>query len=147
MQRRESLQERKSCLLSLHISKAEQQQQQQPIESSGCDSEEGEYEMSTPGDPCPLLTEATTSATEWIGITTNSEDCTYSSEYDSEYDSHSEFNNSSFDQSTHWDYDSAPTAILNTSCVSSDKGNSKLHLNTSRERDGSYGKSTAVGER
>lgn len=42
--------------------------------SSG-ESEEGEA-----GSFCPLLTEGTTSAGEWIGITTNSEECSYSSD-------------------------------------------------------------------
>lgn len=54
----------------------------------------------------PQLTEATTSATEWLGITTNSEDCSYSSEYD-----HS---GSQFDQSENGgEYDFAPAYILN----------------------------------
>lgn len=101
------------------------------IESSGCDSEEeGECceELSSPGTGgscCPLLTEATTSATEWIGVTTNSEDCcTYSSEYD-ETDSHiSEFNTTidNNNQSAAWDFDLAATVILNPSCAPSDKG-------------------------
>lgn len=34
------------------------------------------------GSYCPALTEGTTSAGEWIGITTNSEDCSVSSEMD-----------------------------------------------------------------
>lgn len=44
--------------------------------SSG-ESEEGET-----GSFCPHLTEGTTSAAEWIGITTNSEECSYSSDMD-----------------------------------------------------------------
>lgn len=54
----------------------------------------------------PQLTEATTSATEWLGITTNSEECSYSSEYD-----HSD---SQLDQSENGgEYDFAPAYILN----------------------------------
>lgn len=45
--------------------------------SSGESEEEGEA-----GSFCPLLTEGTTSAGEWIGITTNSEECSYSSDMD-----------------------------------------------------------------
>ena len=50
--------------------------------NSSCESEEGETLSSpgTGGSCCPLLTEGTTSAGEWIGVTTNSEECSYSSE-------------------------------------------------------------------
>ena len=46
--------------------------------------------LSSPGTG-PLLTEGTTSAGEWIGITTNSEECSYSSEIE-ESDSQHECN-------------------------------------------------------
>ncbi|CAB0003609.1 unnamed protein product, partial [Nesidiocoris tenuis] len=47
-------------------------------ESSYNSSDDGE----TTGSFCPALTEGTTSAAEWIGITTNSDDCSVSSEID-----------------------------------------------------------------
>lgn len=49
--------------------------------SSGDESEDGAT-LSSPGSFCPLLTEGTTSAGEWVGVTTNSEECSYSSEMD-----------------------------------------------------------------
>lgn len=45
--------------------------------SSYNSSDEGET-----GSLCPPLTEGTTSAAEWIGITTNSDDCSVSSDID-----------------------------------------------------------------
>lgn len=60
---------------------------------------------------CPVLTEATTSATEWLGVTTNTEDCSYSSELE-----HSDHDN------TKWDSNCAPTAILSPCCAPSDRG-------------------------
>lgn len=64
----------------------------------------------------PLLVETNTSTTEYLGITTNSEECSYSSEYD-ESDSQNETNNND-----NWDYDLAPTVILSPSCAPSDRG-------------------------
>lgn len=46
--------------------------------SSGDESEDGAT-LSSPCSFCPL-TEGTTSAGEWVGVTTNSEECSYSSE-------------------------------------------------------------------
>lgn len=64
----------------------------------------------------PLLVETNTSTTEYLGITTNSEECSYSSEYD-ESDSQNETNTND-----NWDYDLAPTVILSPSCAPSDRG-------------------------
>lgn len=60
---------------------------------------------------CPVLTEATTLATEWLGVTTNTEDCSYSSELEN-----------SDNDNTKWDSNCAPTAILSPCCAPSDKG-------------------------
>uniref|UniRef100_T1HJG4 Phtf-FEM1B_bdg domain-containing protein n=4 Tax=Rhodnius TaxID=13248 RepID=T1HJG4_RHOPR len=70
--------------------------------SSYNSSDEGET-----GSLCPPLTEGTTSAAEWIGITTNSDDCSVSSDID-EHPFASEFHMS-------------PTTILSPSCAASDK--------------------------
>uniref|UniRef100_A0A224XAX4 Putative homeodomain transcription factor-like isoform 1 n=1 Tax=Panstrongylus lignarius TaxID=156445 RepID=A0A224XAX4_9HEMI len=70
--------------------------------SSYNSSDEGET-----GSLCPPLTEGTTSAAEWIGITTNSDDCSVSSDMD-EHPFASEFYMS-------------PTTILSPSCAASDK--------------------------
>lgn len=64
------------------------------------------------------LNNATSSTTEYLGITTNSEECSYSSEYD-ESDSQNEMNNN---ENIMWDYDLAPTVILSPSCAPSDRG-------------------------
>ncbi|GLV45397.1 phtf [Carabus blaptoides fortunei] len=66
-------------------------------------------------DAIPLLVETNTSTTEYLGITTNSEECSYSSEYD-ESDSQNELVNND-----NWDYDLAPTVILSPSCSPSDR--------------------------
>lgn len=60
------------------------------------------------------FTEGTTSATEWIGITTNSEECSYSSaEIENQSDSQLEY-------SEGVDY-FTPTVILSPSCGSLDR--------------------------
>lgn len=75
------------------------------IDSTDTDEEGDDDILSSPTNP--ILTEATTSATEWLGITTNSEECSYSSEYD-----HSD---SQVDQSENGgEYDFAPAYILNS---------------------------------
>lgn len=74
-------------------------------DSTDTDEEGDDDILSSPTNP--QLTEATTSATEWLGITTNSEECSYSSEYD-----HSD---SQVDQSENGgEYDFAPAYILNS---------------------------------
>lgn len=87
-------------------------------ESTSWDSEEGET-ISTPdvGTECyPLLNEVTTSATDWMGVTTNTEDCSYSSELTctSEYEP-------SDAEDVSWDTACAPSAILSPCCALSDK--------------------------
>lgn len=77
--------------------------------SSG-ESEEGEV-----GSFCPLLTEGTTSAGEWIGITTNSEECSYSSDMEDMPTA------SEFDHPFAWEFQMSPTVILSPSCAASDK--------------------------
>ncbi|XP_046674935.1 LOW QUALITY PROTEIN: protein phtf [Homalodisca vitripennis] len=79
-------------------------------ESSYCTSGESD------GETVPDLT---TSAAEWIGITTNSEECSYSSDMDqvqttnnSELTDHHPFA---------WEFQISPAAILSPSCASSDK--------------------------
>lgn len=62
-------------------------------------------------------------STEWIGVTTNSEGCSYSSE-SMNSDSGDEMNNN--DQ-TVWDNDFGPTTILSPSCAPSDLGKKIKH--------------------
>jgi len=57
---------------------------------------------------------AVTSTAEWIGITTNSEECSYSSDLD---DMPTELNDHPFA----WEFQISPAAILSPSCASSDK--------------------------
>ncbi|KAG8267059.1 regulation of nucleic acid-templated transcription [Homalodisca vitripennis] len=79
-------------------------------ESSYCTSGESD------GETVPDLT---TSAAEWIGITTNSEECSYSSDMD---DRPSPTNNSELtDHPFAWEFQISPAAILSPSCASSDK--------------------------
>lgn len=94
--------------------------------SSCCDeSEDGGDERSSPataGSGCDNqnLTEGgTTSATDYLGVTTNSEECSYSSDMD-ESDSHTapvELNDHPFA----WEFEQSPTVILSPSCAASDK--------------------------
>lgn len=84
---------------------------------STCDTEDDAFSSPGTGASYPLYAEATTSATDWFGVTTNSEDCSYSSEYD-EPDSQVESN---YDHFT-YDIDLTPTAILSPCCSASDRG-------------------------
>ncbi|XP_039290801.1 protein phtf [Nilaparvata lugens] len=94
------------------------------LHSSGDDeeeSEEGEGGGGTGGSSCfcsPLLTEGgTTSAAEWIGITTNSEECSYSSDID-------DLSLAATDSPDHpfpWEFQMSPSVILSPSCAASDK--------------------------
>ncbi|XP_066994433.1 protein phtf isoform X2 [Anabrus simplex] len=91
--------------------------------NSSCESEDAET-ISSPGvgSSCPLLTEGTTSAGEWIGVTTNSEECSYSSELE---ESERECNNGNGvelnDHPFAWEFELSPTVILNPSCAASDR--------------------------
>ncbi|XP_034251149.1 putative homeodomain transcription factor isoform X2 [Thrips palmi] len=95
--------------------------------SSCCDeSEDGADErLSSPGtggsgcDNQNLTEGGTTSATDYMGVTTNSEECSYSSDMD-ESDSHTapmELNDHPFA----WEFEQSPTVILSPSCAASDK--------------------------
>ncbi|KAG7197610.1 hypothetical protein KM043_013394 [Ampulex compressa] len=85
-----------------------------------CESEEeGECEEAAANH----LTEATTSATEWMGVTTNSDECSYSSELE-ESDLHSETNLNYGEFVEHpfsWEFELPPSIMLSSSCASSDR--------------------------
>ncbi|XP_011151703.1 putative homeodomain transcription factor isoform X3 [Harpegnathos saltator] len=85
-----------------------------------CESEEeGECEEATTHH----LTEATTSATEWMGVTTNSDECSYSSEL-GESDVHSDTNLNYTEFVEHpfsWEFELPPSILLNSTCTSSDR--------------------------
>lgn len=66
-----------------------------------------------------LTTECTTSATEWMVITTNSEDCSYSSELDHSDSQYSEDGG---------EHDFTPTVILNPCCGNSDRSECLTHI-------------------
>lgn len=90
-------------------------------EKKQCESEEeGECEDGGTNQ----LTEATTSATEWLGVTTNSDDCSYSSDIN-ESEGHSETNNFGYGEFVEhpfsWDLDLQPSILLNSSCTASDR--------------------------
>uniref|UniRef100_A0A1B0CWJ2 PHTF1/2 N-terminal domain-containing protein n=2 Tax=Lutzomyia longipalpis TaxID=7200 RepID=A0A1B0CWJ2_LUTLO len=69
---------------------------------------------STPGTCSNLaFNDLTTSATEWIGVTTNSEECSYSSEIE-QSDSQNEYSET-------LECDSSPTVILNPTCGANDR--------------------------
>ncbi|KAI4477709.1 PREDICTED: putative homeodomain transcription factor [Polistes canadensis] len=85
-----------------------------------CESEEeGECEDAATNH----LTEATTSATEWMGVTTNSDECSYSSELE-EIDLHGEINSNHNEFIEHpfsWEFGIPPSILLSSSCASSDR--------------------------
>ncbi|XP_050445564.1 protein phtf isoform X1 [Cataglyphis hispanica] len=85
-----------------------------------CESEEeGECEEATTHH----LTEATTSATEWMGVTTNSDDCSYSSELgESDLASETNLNYGEFvEHPFSWEFELPPSILLNSTCTSSDR--------------------------
>ncbi|XP_072752261.1 protein phtf isoform X1 [Anoplolepis gracilipes] len=85
-----------------------------------CESEEeGECEEATTHH----LTEATTSATEWMGVTTNSDDCSYSSELgESDLPSETNLNYGEFvEHPFSWEFELPPSILLNSTCTSSDR--------------------------
>ncbi|XP_017761754.1 PREDICTED: putative homeodomain transcription factor [Eufriesea mexicana] len=85
-----------------------------------CESEEeGECEETVTNH----LTEATTSATEWMGVTTNSDECSYSSELE-ESDLHSENNKNYGEFVEHpfsWEFELPPSIMLSSNCASYDR--------------------------
>ncbi|XP_054738029.1 protein phtf [Anastrepha obliqua] len=81
--------------------------------SSGDTDEEGD-DGETISSPASLgnasnYTECTTSATEWLGVTTNSEECSYSSELENS----DNYKNNQFSDEDGYDGDLMPTTILN----------------------------------
>ncbi|XP_057340050.1 protein phtf isoform X2 [Microplitis mediator] len=81
--------------------------------------EEGECEETGTNQ----LTEATTSATEWMGVTTNSDECSYSSDLD-ESQPHSDSNFSYGEFIEHpfsWELELPPSISLSSSCMTSDR--------------------------
>uniref|UniRef100_A0A6M2E0B7 Putative homeodomain transcription factor isoform x3 n=1 Tax=Xenopsylla cheopis TaxID=163159 RepID=A0A6M2E0B7_XENCH len=92
-------------------------------ESSGDTEEEGDCDtVSTPGTVgscCPHLNETPPSVNEWIGVTTNSEECSYSSELE-ETDSQYEHSNADLvDHPFAWEFGS--NTVLSPSCAASDR--------------------------
>ncbi|KAF2885534.1 hypothetical protein ILUMI_20684 [Ignelater luminosus] len=83
-------------------------------DSTSCDSEEDETILSSNimESGMPLLLDGAATTTEWMGGTTNTEDCSYSSEPEP-----------SDTENILWDTAFAPTAILSPSCALSDKVN------------------------
>uniref|UniRef100_W8ARE5 Putative homeodomain transcription factor n=1 Tax=Ceratitis capitata TaxID=7213 RepID=W8ARE5_CERCA len=81
--------------------------------SSGDTDEEGD-DGETISSPASLgnasnYTECTTSATEWLGVTTNSEECSYSSELENS----DNYKSNQFSDEDGYDGDFMPTTILN----------------------------------
>ncbi|PBC34747.1 Putative homeodomain transcription factor [Apis cerana cerana] len=85
-----------------------------------CESEEeGECEETVTNH----LTEATTSATEWMGVTTNSDECSYSSELE-ESDLHTETNKNYgefVEYPFSWEFELPPSMMLSSNCASYDR--------------------------
>ncbi|XP_063992480.1 protein phtf isoform X2 [Diachasmimorpha longicaudata] len=91
-----------------------------PATEYECESEEeGECEEAATNQ----LTEATTSATEWMGVTTNSDDCNYSSDLDqSEPQSDTNFGCGEFIEHPFlWELELPPSILLSSSCATSDR--------------------------
>ncbi|KAL0102362.1 hypothetical protein PUN28_018704 [Cardiocondyla obscurior] len=85
-----------------------------------CESEEeGECEEAATHH----LTEATTSATEWMGVTTNSDECSYSSELgESDLASETNLNYGEFvEHPFSWEFELPPSILFNSTCSSSDR--------------------------
>lgn len=100
-------------------------------DSSDTDEEGDDGEsLSSPGNTSHY-TEGTTSATEWIGITTNSEECSYSS---GDLDHHSDSQIECSENGTvEYDY-FTPTVILNPACGIGDR--SEFHVFVLNLHDG-----------
>lgn len=92
--------------------------------SSGDESEDGAT-LSSPGSFCPLLTEGTTSAGEWVGVTTNSEECSYSSEIDGS-DNQIAVTSDNNDHPFAWEME-----MVRRSAIDSKKLRMRVHLNVS----------------
>ncbi|KAJ8676448.1 hypothetical protein QAD02_012235 [Eretmocerus hayati] len=83
-----------------------------------CESEEeGECEEALTSH----LMDATTSATEWMGVTTNSDECSYSSELE-ESDHQNEVNHGEFvEHPFSWEFELPPSILTSSGCATSDR--------------------------
>ncbi|CAG2054021.1 unnamed protein product, partial [Timema podura] len=134
-QQRERLLVRRSGSKTLQLSCAPRTHR--GASESSCEESEDAETVSSPGTvgSCPLLlTEGTTSAGEWIGVTTNSEECSYSSELE-ESDNQREFTvREGLELNDHpfaWEFelvlllnlslDVGSHTVLSPSCAASDK--------------------------
>ncbi|XP_017877354.1 putative homeodomain transcription factor isoform X3 [Ceratina calcarata] len=100
----------KDCLMGIGSTEG-----RRPCESE----EEGECEEAVTNH----LTEATTSATEWMGVTTNSDECSYSSELE-ESDLHSETTKNYGEFVEHpfsWEFELPPSIMLSSNCAAYDR--------------------------
>ncbi|XP_065202605.1 protein phtf [Planococcus citri] len=85
--------------------------------SSGDDSEDDAGTLSSPGSSGHVFTEGTTSAGEWgVGVTTNSEECSYSSEIDGS-DNQIAVTSDNNDHPFAWEMEMMPNVILSPSCA------------------------------
>lgn len=80
------------------------------------DEIDGESQPSSPILAHKPISEGTTAAAEWIGITTNSEECSYSSADNSESQLEYSENNG-----CEWNDYVTPTVILNSNCAIGDR--------------------------
>lgn len=89
------------------------------MDSSETDEEGDDVDSQPSSTLTPPFPESAASATEWIGITTNSEECSYSSCDNSESQlEYSENGGGEYDNFT-------PTVILNSGCGLSDRSKLK----------------------
>lgn len=87
------------------------------------DEADGESQPSSPTLAHKPLGDGTSSAAEWIGITTNSEECSYSSADNSESQLEYSENNG-----CEWNDYVTPTVILNSNCAIGDRSMFQLLL-------------------
>lgn len=80
------------------------------------DEVDGGSQQSSPTLAHKVMGEGTSSAAEWIGITTNSEECSYSSADNSESQLEYSENNG-----CEWNDYVTPTVILNSNCAIGDR--------------------------
>ncbi|XP_074108305.1 putative homeodomain transcription factor [Cotesia typhae] len=121
-----------SRILNLDVSRTNDDNLAEPCESKDINSskpmesvkqfeseEEGECEETGTNQ----LTEVTTSATEWMGVTTNSDDCSYSSDLDeSQPQSDSNYSYGEFvEHPFSWEFELPPSILLSSSCMTSDR--------------------------
>ncbi|KAK0078152.1 hypothetical protein PV326_009546 [Microctonus aethiopoides] len=104
-----------SCNVSISTPTLKSTEGRQQFESE----EEGECEETGTHQ----LTEATTSATEWMGVTTNSDDCSYSSDFhESQQQSDNNFGYGEFvEHPFSWEFELPPSILLSSNCTTSDR--------------------------